>query len=121
MSVRYSVQFYDVLTQPDGSGWITEPVVTLAAEGSHVFSFTNDHDLLGKALMVRTHGKPLVAVVTIKADCLPDKGLERRYFIGNPGIVVAVTFGGIMGDCQPFPLHSYEDDLYLYDLGRNTQ
>lgn len=121
MSIRYSVEFFDVLTEGDATGFIDEPVVILTADSAYpAISFHNDHDFLGQALMVRTNGKPMVAKVVITAEHYGDElsRIERRYFIGDPGNAVAVRFGGVMGDCKPFALHSYEDDLKVYDLGR---
>jgi hypothetical protein len=122
-STLYSVQFFDVLTKADDTGWITEPVVTLAATGSHTFSLVNNTDYLGQSLMIRTNGKPLVAVVTIRSEINGEQvnQMQRRYFIGDPGVAVAVRFGGPMGDCKPFALHSYDDDSAIFDLGRNSQ
>ena len=123
MSVHYSVQFYEVLTPADGTGWIMETVVTIAKDpAAPTFSFGNDNDYLGHALMVRTHGTPMVARVhiTVEHGSNEISSLERLYFIGDPGMAVAVRFGGPMGDCKPYALHSYDDDVKLYDLGRTS-
>lgn len=124
MSIRYSVQFLDVLTPADATGFIDEPVITLSADSAYpAITFHNDHDFLGQALMVRTNGgRPMVAqvVITSEHDGNEVTRVERRYFIGDPGNAVAVRFGGPKGDCKPFVLHSYDDDLNVYDLGRNA-
>jgi len=123
MSIRYTVQFFDVLTEADATGFIDTPVVTLAAETAYpTVSFTNDHDFLGRALMVRTNGTPMVAHVVIVSEHDGNElsRLVRRYFIGDPGLCVAVrctstTTGLISKACA---LHCYDDDLKVYDLGR---
>lgn len=123
MSIRYSVEFFDVLTEADGTGWITDEIVILTADSAYpAISFHNDNDFLGQALMVRTNGKPMVAkvVITSEHDGNELSRIDRLYFIGDPGNAIAVRFGGEMGDCKPFALHSYEDDLKVYDLGRNA-
>jgi hypothetical protein len=121
-STLYSVQFFDVLTEGDATGFIDTPVVTLAATGSHTFSLVNNTDFLGQSLMIRTHGKPMVAVVTIRCEVNGEQvsQMERFYFIGDPGNAVAVRFGGPMGDCKPFALHDYDDDSAIFDLGRTA-
>jgi len=122
MSIRYTVQFFDVLTEGDATGFIDAPVVTLAADTAYpTVSFSNDHDFLGSALMVRTNGgRPMVALVRITVEHRSNEisSISRRYFIGDPGVAVAVRFGGPMGDCKPYALHCYDDDLKVYDLGR---
>ena len=124
MSVRYRVEFFDVLTEADATGWIIDEIVTLSADSAYPsFTFHTDYDILGcigDSLMVRTNGKPMVAkvVITAEHDGNELSRIERRYFIGDPGNAIAVRFGGVMGDCKPYVLHSYDDDLKVYDLGR---
>ncbi len=122
MSIRYSVQFFDVLTEPDGSGWINELIVTVTAQGSQTITFHNDYAYLGEALCVRTNGRPMVAHVVVATiiDGNEVSRLDRRYFIGDPGSCIAVRFGE-GADCQPFPLHDYGDDAALFDLGRDCE
>ena len=124
MSIHYTVQFFDVLTEADATGFIDTPVVTLAAETAlPTVSFTNDNGLLCLALMVRTNGTPMVAHVVIVSEHDGNEvRLVRRYLIGDPGLCVAVRFtstttGLLSKACA---LHSYDDDLALYDLGRNA-
>ena len=121
-STLYSVQFFDVLTEGDATGWIMEPIVTLAATGSHTFSLVNNTDFLGQSLMIRTNGRPMVAVVTIRSEINGEQvhSMQRYYFIGDEGLAVAVRFGGPMGDCKPYALHNYDDDSAIFDLGRST-
>ncbi len=124
MSIRYTVTFFDVLPHfVDDTGYIDEPVVTLPADPvGPAITFYNDHDFLGQALMVRTHGKPMVAHVVIVSehDGKELSKIVRRYFIGDPCMCAAVRFtstinGAVSKACA---LHSYEDDLKVYDLGR---
>lgn len=124
MPVRYKIQFFDVLTEADATGYIDEPVVTLSADPvGPGFNFCNDHDFLGQALCVRTNGgRPMVAQVVIFVEFEGSRSSyhQRNYFIGDPGCAVAVRFGGVLGDCKPFALHSYDDDLKLWDIARNS-
>ena len=125
MSIHYTVQFFDVLTEADATGFIDTPVVTLAAETAlPTVSFTNDNGLLCLALMVRTNGTPMVAHVVIVSEHDGNEvRLVRRYLIGDPGLCVAVRFtstaphGLISKACV---LHDLNDDLALYDLGRTA-
>lgn len=125
MSTHYNVTFYNLLPGfTDETGGITEPVVTVEAEGSQTFSYTSEHDFMGNALPMATgNGKPVIAHVVIVSEHDGNEcRLVRRYLIGDPGMCVAVRFtstttGLISKACA---LHDLNDDLALYDLGRNA-
>lgn len=125
MSVHYSVKFFDLLPGfTDDTGFIDEAVVTVEAEGSQTFRYTCEHDFLGNALPASCNGKPVIAHVVIVSEHDGNEvRLVRRYLIGDPGLCVAVRFtstaphGLVSKACV---LHDLNDDLALYDLGRNA-
>ena len=127
MSTHYNVKFFNLLPGfTDDTGFIDEAVVTVEAEGSQTFRYTCEGDFLGNALpmSVHLHGKPVIAHVVVVAEHEGNEvsRLVRRYLIGDPGQCVAVRFtstidGAVSKACV---LHDLNDDLALYDLGRNA-
>jgi hypothetical protein len=126
MSTHYNVKFFDLLPGfTDETGFIDEAVVTVEAEGSQTFRYTCEGDFLGNALPMATgNGKPVIAHVVVVAEHEGNEvsRLVRRYLIGDPGQCVAVRFtstidGAVSKACA---LHDLNDDLALYDLGRNA-
>lgn len=128
MSIHYKVTFYDLLPGfTDGTGYIDEPVITVAAKPAYPPTSYNDLDSfarLGDIFLVSFNGKPMVAHVVITSE---DDGhfgspirIQRNYFIGDPCSAVAVRFtstttGAVSKACS---LHSYDDDQQFYDLGQ---
>jgi hypothetical protein len=126
MNTHYNVKFFDLLPGfTDETGWIDEEVVIVEAEGSDTFRYTSGNDFLGNALPASCNGKPVIAHVVIVSEHEGNEvsRLVRRYLIGDPGLCVAVRFtstaphGLISKACV---LHDLNDDLALYDLGRNS-
>jgi len=126
MSTHYNVTFFNLLPGfTDETGFIDEPVVTVEASGLQTFRYTTEHDFMGNALPMATgNGKPVIAHVAVVSEHEGNEisRLVRRYLIGDPGNAVAVRFtstidGAVSKACV---LHDLNDDLALYDLGRNA-
>ena len=124
-STHYNVTFFNLLPGfTDETGFIDEAVVTVEAEAFGTFHYTNDHDFGCNAIPTSCNGKPVIAHVVIVSEHEGNEvsRLVRRYLLGDPGNAVAVRFtstttGAVSKACA---LDDLNDDLALYDLGRDS-